>query len=475
MAGQNELEIVLKLVDEASDKLKAINADIKKDTADVTEEQKKQGDESDKSQKKQQDGLMKTSKELKSFRRELFAVTAAIGAITLTTKAWAENNIQARTQLDTLGQSTNRLMGAIGSVLMPLISVAEVLVKVLGYAASGWAGIIGLFTEGIDKAEEAFNKFNANLSQGVNLKEMTDQMKLMRDALERIDLMYMTGKMTAQQYYDTLTSGNAAAYQGDLARMQLTKQLAQEENLIRNQSLMDYQTDVQARMELLKTFESYHHTAYSTMADFANMAIQKISTGMTSTLTGIIMGTKKAGEAWKEFGISMITSIVEFVIQYTIQMLIAAALATTIMATTVAEATALAAAWLPAAIFASIATLGGADVAGVAGFAAATSSSMAIGLGTIVVSKVLSAGAGGGFAEGGRPPVGRASIVGERGPELFVPDSSGVIIPNNRLSGLGSQTSIHIEVNNPVLTSQQDIDYLTEEISRKLAREAERI
>jgi hypothetical protein len=100
---------------------------------------------------------------------------------------------------------------------------------------------------------------------------------------------------------------------------------------------------------------------------------------------------------------------------------------------------------------------------------------MAIGLGTIVVSKVLSAGAGGGFAEGGRPPVGRASIVGERGPELFVPDSSGVIIPNNRLSGLGSQTSIHIEVNNPVLTSQQDIDYLTEEISRKLAREAERI
>ena len=34
-----------------------------------------------------------------------------------------------------------------------------------------------------------------------------------------------------------------------------------------------------------------------------------------------------------------------------------------------------------------------------------------------------------GFAEGGRPPVGKASLVGEKGPELFVPSSSGTIIP----------------------------------------------
>ena len=37
------------------------------------------------------------------------------------------------------------------------------------------------------------------------------------------------------------------------------------------------------------------------------------------------------------------------------------------------------------------------------------------------------------FADGGRPPVGRASIVGERGPELFVPDRAGTIIPNNAM------------------------------------------
>jgi murein DD-endopeptidase MepM/ murein hydrolase activator NlpD len=37
-----------------------------------------------------------------------------------------------------------------------------------------------------------------------------------------------------------------------------------------------------------------------------------------------------------------------------------------------------------------------------------------------------------GFANGGRPPMGRISIVGERGPELFVPDQPGTIVPQGR-------------------------------------------
>ncbi len=42
---------------------------------------------------------------------------------------------------------------------------------------------------------------------------------------------------------------------------------------------------------------------------------------------------------------------------------------------------------------------------------------------------------GGLFAEGGNPPVGKPSIVGEKGPELFVPRSAGTIIPNNQMGG----------------------------------------
>jgi len=41
-----------------------------------------------------------------------------------------------------------------------------------------------------------------------------------------------------------------------------------------------------------------------------------------------------------------------------------------------------------------------------------------------------------GFANGGRPPVGRPSIVGEKGPELFVPNTAGTIIPNHAMGGM---------------------------------------
>jgi lambda family phage tail tape measure protein len=47
-----------------------------------------------------------------------------------------------------------------------------------------------------------------------------------------------------------------------------------------------------------------------------------------------------------------------------------------------------------------------------------------------------------GFADGGMPPVGRPSVVGERGPELFVPKSAGTIIPNNQMGGVTNNTYI---------------------------------
>jgi hypothetical protein len=45
---------------------------------------------------------------------------------------------------------------------------------------------------------------------------------------------------------------------------------------------------------------------------------------------------------------------------------------------------------------------------------------------------------GGFFADGGRPPVGVPSVVGEMGPELFVPDAAGTIIPHDVTSRLSS-------------------------------------
>ena len=52
----------------------------------------------------------------------------------------------------------------------------------------------------------------------------------------------------------------------------------------------------------------------------------------------------------------------------------------------------------------------------------------------------------GSFANGGNPPIGKASLVGEKGPELFVPRSAGTIIPNNAIGG-GGTTNNMITVN----------------------------
>ena len=49
------------------------------------------------------------------------------------------------------------------------------------------------------------------------------------------------------------------------------------------------------------------------------------------------------------------------------------------------------------------------------------------------------------FADGGTPPVGRPSIVGERGPELFMPGVRGSVIPNNALGGGSTSVVVNVD------------------------------
>ena len=67
----------------------------------------------------------------------------------------------------------------------------------------------------------------------------------------------------------------------------------------------------------------------------------------------------------------------------------------------------------------------------------------------------------GGFVAGGTP-----YIVGEAGPELFVPSGSGQIVPNNKLGG----SSVNINFNNPVVRSENDLIQIIAEVKRVLNR-----
>ena len=68
------------------------------------------------------------------------------------------------------------------------------------------------------------------------------------------------------------------------------------------------------------------------------------------------------------------------------------------------------------------------------------------------------------FATGGRPTVGQAALVGEKGPELFVPSVAGTVIPNNKLGGGGAVT---VNVNVDATGSNVEGD---EEEGRELGR-----
>lgn len=74
------------------------------------------------------------------------------------------------------------------------------------------------------------------------------------------------------------------------------------------------------------------------------------------------------------------------------------------------------------------------------------------------LSGMLSAGASLlGFSGGGDPPVGKVSIVGESGPELFVPKTAGTIIPNSQLGGNGQTININITASVGDIASKSDV------------------
>ena len=80
---------------------------------------------------------------------------------------------------------------------------------------------------------------------------------------------------------------------------------------------------------------------------------------------------------------------------------------------------------------------------------------------------MLTAQTSGFFAGGGTPPVGIPAVVGENGPELFIPKTSGTIIPNQQMSNyMGGQPQI--VYNGPYIANMQAID--TQSATQFLAR-----
>jgi lambda family phage tail tape measure protein len=74
-------------------------------------------------------------------------------------------------------------------------------------------------------------------------------------------------------------------------------------------------------------------------------------------------------------------------------------------------------------------------------------------------------GLAGGYADGGDPPVGKVSLVGERGPELFIPKTAGTIIPNDKLGGKATTITYAPVIN---IDSRTDRAQIQQDVQRQI-------
>ena len=145
-------------------------------------------------------------------------------------------------------------------------------------------------------------------------------------------------------------------------------------------------------LEQLELAQSRYNRVLEAATPFANA----FAAGLTSGLQEVVAGTKTAEEAFADF----LKNIADLLVQTAAQMI----------AQYIAIGIARAFAGIPAADGGKVPNVksGGPKFADGFGFLSSLD----------------------GFAEGGRPEVGAVSLVGERGPELFVPDQPGRIISN---------------------------------------------
>ena len=132
---------------------------------------------------------------------------------------------------------------------------------------------------------------------------------------------------------------------------------------------------------------------------------QKISTGLTGAIMGVITRTKSATQAFQEFGLSIVTALIQTAIQMAINFGLAKLAMIMFPALAVGAAGAVALAWAPAAALVSLATAGANAVPAMAGITATMGlAGASAGIGSAFSGSggvgMVSAAGGAGFASG---------------------------------------------------------------------------
>ncbi|MCL8163058.1 tape measure protein [Enterobacter asburiae] len=175
-------------------------------------------------------------------------------------------------------------------------------------------------------------------------------------------------------------------------------------------------------------------TTNQLMAD----AVDSLQGGATNAITGLINGTQSLQQSLANIGTTILNSVVGSFVQMGVEwvksQLMGQAAAAASLASTMAQATAAASAWAPAAMSASIATMGSAAAVGQTAYA-----------GSLLAAKGMAVA--GARYNGGPVDAGSLYRVGEKGkPEIFqasngsqymIPGDNGRVISNKDVLGGG--------------------------------------
>ena len=458
------INILVKLLDNASPELKKINAEAIAEVQKLSGEQNKAVKETDKvsdnstkkitdNAKKQRNAIQKVNDQVRLIRRNMVAFTIAVGFAGLAINTFAQTSGEARKFLDDLGLAAKNTLSKLGEY----ITVAAEFYK-------------------ITDAVENFNKKFGN-EQLNNITEAANALKNFGEKQKNTANLFVTGKITATEYFQRLLAFQDSAISKNQQFAQSFQQLSQAISIAQDTQLAKTQNTANSITQLMTTLSSYQHTLAETLFTTINSTFQTLTAGLGDAVASIVTGAETAKEAFSALGKAIISTIVKIFVEYAAQALIAKAFDSLLVKASIAQATALAAAWYPAALFKTIVTGAGAVAKGVASISAGTAIGLGImkGLGTAASGEGGGGGGGGGFHDGGfirahnGLAVDEVPIIAQTGEGILSRRGMRALGGEQTLNKLNSGQpqaagNVYVEVNYPVIREQTDIKDLARQL-----------
>lgn len=488
MAENNaDLNIVLKLLDEASAQIAAAMGNVKKETEDVNKKSKESSNTITK-------GFKEANGQLRSFKSSLLIAGIAMGGIIATTKTWSERNQETKDAFDKLEVAGKNIAAMIGSLLAPaIIALADVVQQSMKYIQglfevirAGWTSLFKGLTYGIQyvvsffaamqaganvidahkiainsasfAAEDMTKKFTAGMTQNIqSTDEAKKTLENYNNKLNDIGLLFKTGQISAQEYFSSVLSLNDKLMaQNDIIAQQ-TRSYIDLINEVSNTDLMNFQANIASKTEFFNAYKDMYIQGHADMFAFAGAMATQFHSLMSTALSDIILGEKSAKEAMADFGKAMVKAIVDYMTQQAVAWAVSMLMQGIITATSATMAATIASAWAPAAAMVSLATLGLNAPAAIAGMTTTTASAYAL-----AAPKPMALGGSGTVSN---PTL---FLAGEAGPEHYSFTPLGAKGQSN------GNTYIDIKIDRPTVSNRDDLDTLVEAISMRLSNEIER-